>query len=112
MRDEQHYRNMLARNPHASVGVSLAAAAVYAARFGQCEAEHHGTNEFASINRQLRSHYGEQLTVSQVRTEMDRQNRDITVRVRLTAEERERLQSLAGADEISISEYMRRRLFQ
>ena len=37
MRNARHYRSLLDRNPNAGVGFSLAAAAVYAARFGVCE---------------------------------------------------------------------------
>lgn len=71
MRNEQHYRRMLEQNPNASVGFTLAAAMVYAARFGVCEPEHHSTNEFREIARRLKSEYGENLTVDEVSEEMD-----------------------------------------
>ena len=68
---EQHYRRMLEQNPNASVGFSLAAAMVYAARYGECESEHHSTNEFRAIARRLKSEYGENLTTDEVSEEMD-----------------------------------------
>ena len=36
MRDEAHYRKMLAKNPNASIGFTLAACMIYAAIYGQC----------------------------------------------------------------------------
>ena len=75
MRNEQHYRALLARNPSAGVGFTLAAAAVYAARYGFCEAEQHGTDEWKTIARRLKSEYGETLTVDEVTHEMDAANR-------------------------------------
>lgn len=74
MRTEQHYRRMLEQNQSASVGFALAAAMVYAARYGVCEPEHHGTDEFKSIARRLKSEYGENLTADDVAAEMDRAN--------------------------------------
>ncbi len=71
MRNEQHYRRMLEQNPNAGVGFSLAAAMVYAARYGVCEAEHHSTDEWREIARRLKSTYGENLTVDEVSDEMD-----------------------------------------
>lgn len=72
MRDEQHYRRMLEANPGAGVGFTLAAAMIYAARYGACEAEQHGTEEFKTIARRLRTDYGESLDVDNVTAEMDR----------------------------------------
>jgi len=74
MRNEQHYRRMLEQNSNASIGFTLAAAMVYAARYGICEAEHHGTDEFKNIARRLKSEYGENLTVDEVSAEMDKSN--------------------------------------
>jgi hypothetical protein len=71
MRTEQHYRRMLEQNPSASIGFTLAAAMVYAARYGICEAEHHGTDEWKSFARELRARYGENLAVDEVSAEMD-----------------------------------------
>lgn len=63
---------MLAENPSASVGFTLAAAMVYAARYGVCETDHHGTDEWKTIARRLRAEYGETLTVTEVTAEMKR----------------------------------------
>jgi len=71
MRNEHHYRRMLEQNPNAGVGFTLAAAMVYAARYGVCDPEHHGTDEFKTIARRLKSEYGENLTVDEVSAEMD-----------------------------------------
>jgi hypothetical protein len=70
MRDRKHYLSLLAQNPGATVGFTLAASAVYAARFGECEDEHRGTEEWATIARDLKSRYGENLDGDQVRAEM------------------------------------------
>lgn len=74
MRNEQHYRRMLEQNQNASIGFTLAAAMVYAARYGACGPEHHGTDEFKTIARRLKSEYGENLTADDVTAEMDRAN--------------------------------------
>ena len=71
MRNEQHYRRILEQNPNASIGFSLAAAMVYAVRYGACEPEHHSTDEFREITRRLKSKYGENLSVDEVSGEMD-----------------------------------------
>jgi hypothetical protein len=71
MRNELHYRNILIQNPTASVGFTLATSMIYAARFGECDPSHHGTDEWKKIARRLKSEYGENLTIDQVSTEMD-----------------------------------------
>ena len=71
MRDKQHYLNMLAQNPDAGVGFTLAASAVYAARHGLCENEQRRTDEWSDIARDLKSRYGETLTTDEVRAEME-----------------------------------------
>jgi hypothetical protein len=70
MRNKAHYQKMLEQNPNASVGFTLAAAMVYAARFGVCEAEHHSTDEWKTIARDLKARYGETLTPDEARAEM------------------------------------------
>jgi hypothetical protein len=75
MRNEQHYRRMLEQNPNASIGFTLAAAMVYAARYGACEPADHGTEEWKTIARRLKSDYGENLAISEVSAEMDKANR-------------------------------------
>jgi hypothetical protein len=74
MRNEQHYRSMLEQNPNASIGFSLAAAMVYAVRYGSCEPVDHGTDEFKTIARRLKSEYGENIAADDVSLEMDRAN--------------------------------------
>lgn len=70
MRDAKHYRDLLSRNPNATVGFSLAASAVYAARFGSCEAADRSTPEWKRIARQLRQRYGDELSMAEVVAEM------------------------------------------
>lgn len=74
MRNEQHCRRMLEQNTNAGVGFTLAAAMVYAARYGSCEPADHGTDEWKNIARDLKSKYGENLTVDECSAEMDRAN--------------------------------------
>jgi hypothetical protein len=110
MRNEKHYRNLLRSNPSAAVGFTLAASAVYAARYGACEAEHHGTDEWKQIARQLKSDYGEQLTADEARAEMDseRTTRDNIVSIRLNNAELESLDEKRGDAERS--DYIRKKL--
>lgn len=74
MRIKKHYENLLNQNPNATVGFTLAAQAVYAAKNGNYPGpnESDGTDVSAwkSIARELKSKYGENLTVEQVREEM------------------------------------------
>lgn len=70
MRDARHYYRLLDQNPSASVGFTLAAAAVYAARYGVCEPAQHGTDEWRQIALKLKSDYGENLSTDEVRAEM------------------------------------------
>lgn len=75
MRNEQHYRNVLEQNPNASVGFSLAACMVYAARYGSCDDEQRSSEEWKTIARRLKSEYGENLEPEQVSAEMNGANR-------------------------------------
>ena len=68
-RTAEHYRRMLTATD-ASIGVSLAASALYAAKHGVCEAEHHG-EEWGNLVRALRAKYGEYLEPEQALAEMD-----------------------------------------
>jgi len=70
MRNAAHYRNLLERNVNAGIGFTLAASAVYAARHGICETEHHGTDEWRTIARDLKNRYGETLSAEHVLVEM------------------------------------------
>ena len=71
MRDANHYRQMFEQNTSTGIGFSLAASAVYAHRYGQCEAEHHATEEWRQIATDLQQRYGETLTAQQAIAEMD-----------------------------------------
>jgi hypothetical protein len=70
MRDAAHYSKMMSDNPSAGVGFTLAASAVYAARYRICEAERHGTEEWRAIARDLKNRYGETLNTDAVVREM------------------------------------------
>jgi hypothetical protein len=74
MRTKKHYENLLNQNPNTTVGFTLAAQAVYAAKNGTYPGpnESDGTDIAAwkSIASELKSKYGENLTVEQVRDEM------------------------------------------
>jgi rubrerythrin len=71
-RTRQHYESMLSRNPNTSIGFTLAAQAVYAARHGifDANAEDHDQDEYRAIATGLKSKYGEVMTVDEVRFEM------------------------------------------
>lgn len=70
MRNAAHYRRMMMENPDTSVGVSLAAAAVYATRYGVCEASDR-TDEYREIVRALKRAYGETMDAQTVLEVMD-----------------------------------------
>lgn len=82
-RDKQHYENLLAKNPNATIGFTLAAQAVYAARNGvfDANAEGHNYEAFRAIARGLKMKYGENLTIEQVRNEMAGGQDTIDIRV-------------------------------
>jgi len=69
--DAAHYRELINSDINASLGCPLAAAAVYAARFGACGAAEHYTNEWREIARDLKARYGENLNAGDVLREMD-----------------------------------------
>ncbi len=74
MRTKKHYEKLLADNPNATVGFTLAAQAVYAAKHGDYPGpnESDGTDikDWREIARDLKQKYGENLTVAEVRLEM------------------------------------------
>ncbi len=71
MRTKKHYEKMLSENPNTTIGWTLAADMVFAARHDVINrAEAHGGDEWRTIARNLKSRYGENLTVNQVRHEM------------------------------------------
>ena len=67
MRTKDHYMKLLSGNPNATVGFSLAAQAIYAARFGVFEKS---DDEYRQIASDLKAKYGENLTVNEVLSEM------------------------------------------
>ena len=71
MRTKKHYEKMLASTPMASIGYTLAADVVFAARHDIINrAEAHETDEWRMIATNLKRKYGENLTADQVRHEM------------------------------------------
>lgn len=121
MRNTRHFYGLLNNNPNAAVGFTLAAAAVYAAKFGSCDAEQHSSDECRTIARDLRARYGENLTTDEVRREMklaaapaltENATRSFMLRVRLTEEERDLLQAMADRETGGDMSYLaRKRLF-
>ena len=74
MRTLTHYQKMLTDNPDTTIGFTLAADMIYAARHGIIKRnEAHGSDEWKTIARNLKSRYGENLTVDDVRAEMSPQ---------------------------------------
>lgn len=71
IRTAQHYRKMMQEGPDTTVGTSLAAAAVYAARYGVCEAEDRDSAAYRQVHRDLLSRYGEYMSSADVLAEMD-----------------------------------------
>jgi hypothetical protein len=71
MRTKQHYEKILSDNPDTTIGFSLAADMVYAARHDVINrAEAHSGDEWRGIARNLKNLYGDSLTVDQVRHEI------------------------------------------
>jgi hypothetical protein len=71
-KDEQFYRNMLKHESLTEIGVSIAASAVYAAKYGSCETADKTRVEYNILLRTLREKYkGRNLTAHEAVTEMD-----------------------------------------
>jgi len=71
MRTKKHYDNMLDKNPNTTIGFTLAADMVFAARHNIiCRADAHGGDEWSNIARALKQKYGENLTGGQICHEM------------------------------------------
>jgi len=69
-RTKKHYENMLAKNPDTSIGFTLAADMVYAARHELIDTpKAHAEEEWKNIAINLKRKYGEILTVNEVRHE-------------------------------------------
>jgi len=71
MRDREYYLKILKSPHYARIGFTLAASMIYAARYGVCDLKHRRTGEFAAIARQLKTRYGEALSVEEAGEEMD-----------------------------------------
>ncbi|CAG1002283.1 hypothetical protein ANAEL_03058 [Anaerolineales bacterium] len=70
--DEQFYRNMMLHESDAEINVSLAASAVYAAKYGACDPADKTKIEYKILLRKLREKYkGRNLSASETITEMD-----------------------------------------
>lgn len=69
-RTAAHYRRMFDENPNASIGFTLAARAVYAARTDEDATDPADDDLFRAIARGLKRRYGEDLTREQVLAEM------------------------------------------
>ena len=71
MRTKKHYEKMLSENPNATIGFTMAADMIFAARHDFINrADDRGGDEWKNIARNLKSKYGEVLTVDEVRAEM------------------------------------------
>ena len=71
-RDEQFYRNMMSHESGTEIGISIAASAVYAAKYGACEPADKTRIEYKQLLRKLREKYkGKNLSASETITEMD-----------------------------------------
>ena len=71
-RTKQHYEGLLNSNPNTTIGFTLAAQAVYASRNGvfDANADDYDHEAYRTIARDLKTKYGENLTVEQVWVEM------------------------------------------
>jgi len=69
IRTRVHYERMLANNRFATVGHTLAAYMVVAAKRGLVDFDG-DREEVATVSRRLRAEYGENLTTAEVRKEM------------------------------------------
>ena len=72
MRTRKHYETMMGKNPNTSIGISLAAQAVYAAARGSFDqnAEDYDNELYRSIYLRLQRKYGESLSADEVKHEM------------------------------------------
>lgn len=71
MRTKKHYENLLNKNPNTTIGFTLAADMVFAARHDVINrAEAHRGDEWKTIARNLKLKYGEVLNVDNVKIEM------------------------------------------
>lgn len=73
MRTRKHYDDLLSKNTNTTIGFTLAAQAVYAAKNGVFDhnADDFNNDEYRDIARALKQKYGENLSTSEVRREME-----------------------------------------
>jgi rubrerythrin len=57
MRDKAHYLDMMRQNPDASIGISLAAKAIYAARYGDAD----DMSDGRELTREMMGKYGDSI---------------------------------------------------
>ena len=114
MRNDAHYRDLMSRNPNASVGFTLAASAVYAALHGDCETEEKSSDAWVQIAHDLKSRYGENLTADEVLAEMNAAQgspqRTERIMFRVTPAERNSLQQSADEQGVKLGQYIRSKL--
>lgn len=106
MRTKQHYIDLLDKNPNTTVGFTLAAQAVYAAKNGSFDSDT-GDNAYRKIARSLKQKYGENLTVEQVKTEMEGQPEMKQFPVILPADMHETVRRISFDRKISMAEIVR-----
>lgn len=72
-RTVQHYRNMIAQNPQATIKFTLAACMIYASRHGTFNDKNDDrySDEWRDIARELKRVYGEEMTANAVLDEMN-----------------------------------------
>lgn len=71
-KDEHFYRTMMSHEVGAEISVSLAASAVYAAKYGVCDPADKTRVEYKILLRKIREKYkGRNLSVSETIIEMD-----------------------------------------
>jgi hypothetical protein len=68
--DKQHYLKMFRKNSNTTVGFTLAAQAIYAARYGVFDSNYNH-NAYMEIAKEIEQKYGEYLTSEQVLAEME-----------------------------------------
>lgn len=109
MRTKQHYEKLLNRNQGATIWFSLAAQAVYASRQGSFDPndDNYDDDLWRTIALKLKRKYGENLTVEQVKSEMDSPAPMKLFPAILPATTHERLRSYAFEHNMSMAEIVR-----
>jgi 3-dehydroquinate synthetase len=108
MRDKRHYQNMMSGNHNATVGFSLAADAVYASRYGSCDASDHQKTEWRQIAGELRSEYGDNIPASTVVELMHDNDKKIQYQLYIPQGMKSRLEAESEKTGAPIAEIVRR----